>query len=69
MDQINLNIDTNGFKKLNGNFFELKNDVLKDFESVYRNEKFRNNNYKNTSIISQLEDLKKFQQVKNILIY
>ena len=44
MDQINLDIDTNGFKKLNGNFFELKNDVLKDFESVYRNEKFRNNN-------------------------
>ena len=64
MDQINLNIDNNGFKKLDGNFFGLKNDMLKDFESVYENKKFRNNTYKNTSIISQLEDLKKFQEVK-----
>ena len=64
MDQVNLNIDTNGFKKLDGNFFKLKNDVLNDFERAYENEKLSNNNHENTSIISKLQDLKKFQQVK-----
>ncbi len=66
MDQIDLKIDTNGFKKLDGNLFGLKSDVLNDFDSIYKNKKFSNNNHKNTSIISQLEDLKNFQQVKFI---
>ena len=40
MNEEKLNIEKNGFKKLDGNYFNIKNNILEEFEEIYKKENF-----------------------------
>lgn len=66
MTEINLNINSGGYKKLDNNIFQLDNEIVKEFEIIYNNTKYNNNGHKNTAIIDDLDELKKFKYLKKL---
>ena len=71
MREIQLNINSEGYKKIDNNIFELNNKILEEFEIIYNDKKYNSNGHKNTAIINDLNELKKFNYLeklnKNIL--
>ena len=71
MREIQLNINSEGYKKIDNNIFELNNKILEEFEIIYNDKKYNSNGHKNTAIINNLNELKKFNYLeklnKNIL--
>ena len=66
MNEEKLNIEKNGFKKLDGNYFNIKNNILEEFEEIYKNKTFCNNEYENTSIIKNLKDLNNYKMISSL---
>ena len=66
MNEEKLNIEKNGFKKLDGNYFNIKNNILEEFEEIYKNKTFCNNEYENTSIIKDLKDLNNYKMTSSL---
>ncbi len=66
MEEINLSIKTEGYRKIDNNIFNLDNKILNEFELIYNEKKYSNNGHENTSIINNINDLKNFPYVNKL---
>ena len=66
MEEINLNIKTEGYRKIDNNIFNLDNKIVNEFELIYNKKKYSNNGHKNISIINNINDLKNFPYVNKL---
>ena len=72
MRDIQLNINSDGYKKIDNNIFHLNNKILEEYENIYNDKIYSDNGHENTSIINDQNDLIKFNNLnklnKNILL-
>ncbi len=66
MPDIQLNISSDGYKKIDNNIFHLDSKILEEYENIYNDKKYRDNGQVNTSIISNKKDLKKFNNLNSL---
>ena len=64
MEKINLHSD--GFKKIDDNIFKVSQNILNEFNEIHLNKNLNKNDYINTAIINNLEDLNSFMNTKNL---
>ena len=66
MSDIQLNISSDGYKKIDNNIFNLDNKILEEYENIYNDKKYSDNAYENTSIINDQKDLIKFSNLNKL---
>ncbi len=66
MPDIQLNISSDGYKKIDNNIFYLDNKILEEYENIYNDKKYSDNGYENTSIINDQKDLIKFNNLNKL---
>ena len=66
MAEINLNIKKEGYKKIDNNIFNLDNNIVNEYETIYNEKKYNNNSYENTSIINSVNELGNFPHVNEL---
>ena len=66
MPDIQLNISSDGYKKIDNNIFHLDSKILEEYENIYNDKKYSDNGYENTSIINDQKDLIKFNNLNKL---
>jgi hypothetical protein len=63
---MNLYTSKYGFHILSNNLFEINEETQKEFESIYHSKKHKSNEYQNTSIINNLDDIEVYPEINRI---
>ena len=66
MPDIQLNVSSNGYKKIDDNIFHLDSKILEEYENIYNDKKYSDNGYENTSIINDQKDLINFNNLNKL---
>jgi len=61
-----LNLHSDGFKKIDDNTFNISQSILNEFNEIHLNKVLNKNDYINTAIINNLEDLDSFMNTKKL---
>ena len=61
-----LNLHSDGFKKIDDNIFNIGENILNEFNEIHLNKVLNKNDYINTAIINNLEDLDSFMNTKKL---
>ena len=66
MPDIQLNISSDGYKKIDNNIFHLDSKILEEYENIYNDKIYSDNGHENTSIINDQKDLINFNNLNKL---